>query len=72
MSKCRMPAAPRAMLYSALQAVTCATYPRQAYKSYGDPAKADRLSLFVLMATGSVVALALMRILKPKPKSKVT
>ena len=42
----------------------------QTYKSYGVPAKADRFPLFVAMTAGSVIALGLMRALKPKPKKK--
>eukprot|EP00320_Phaeocystis_rex_P021989 CAMPEP_0119058234 /NCGR_PEP_ID=MMETSP1178-20130426/2597_1 /TAXON_ID=33656 /ORGANISM="unid sp, Strain CCMP2000" /LENGTH=134 /DNA_ID=CAMNT_0007039143 /DNA_START=38 /DNA_END=442 /DNA_ORIENTATION=- len=40
----------------------------QAYKSYGVPEKQDRFPLFVAMGLGSVVALGMMRIVKPKKK----
>ena len=40
----------------------------QAYKSYGVPEKQDRFPLFVAMGVGSVVALGLMKVFKPKKK----
>ena len=40
----------------------------QAYKSYRVPEKEDRFSLFVAMGVGSVVALGMMRTVKPKKK----
>ena len=42
----------------------------QAYKNYGVPEKADRFKLFVGMGLSGVIALGLMRALKPKPKKK--
>ena len=41
----------------------------QAYKSYGVPEKQDRFPLFVAMGLGSVVALGMMRVFKPKKKT---
>ena len=40
----------------------------QAYKSYGVPEKQDRFPLFVAMGVGSVVALGMMKVFKPKKK----
>ena len=53
-----------------VQLLLTGVFSLQAYKSYGDPAKADRFPLFVVMALGTVGALGLMRALKPKPKKK--
>lgn len=53
-----------------LQLLFTGVFTLQAYKSYGVPEKADRFPLFVAMAGGSVIALGLMRALKPKPKKK--
>lgn len=52
-----------------LQLLFTGVFGLQAYKSYGVPEKADRFPLFVVMGAGSVVALVLMRLLKP-PKKK--
>ena len=41
----------------------------QAYKSYGVPKKQDRFLLFLAMGLGSVVALGMMRVFKPKKKT---
>ena len=40
----------------------------QAYKSYGVPEKRDRFPLFLAMGVGSVVALGMMKVFKPKKK----
>ena len=53
-----------------LQLIFGGVFGLQAFRSYGVPEKADRFPLFVAMFTGSVVALGLMRVLKPKPKPK--
>ena len=53
-----------------LQLLFTGVFSMQAYKSYGVPEKQDRFPLFVVMGTGSVVALGLMRLLKPKKKEK--
>ena len=53
-----------------LQLLFTGVFALQAYKSYGVPEKADRFLLFVVMGTGSAVALVMMRLLKPKPKKK--
>lgn len=52
-----------------LQLLLIGVFAWQAYRSYGVPAKADRFPLFVVMGTGSVVALGAMRVFKPN-KSK--
>jgi hypothetical protein len=49
-----------------LQLLFTGVFALQSYRSYGVPAKADRFPLFVTMAGGSVIALGLMRALKPK------
>ena len=51
-----------------LQVVFTGVFAMQTYKSYGVPEKQDRFPLFVVMSVGSVVALGLMRALKPKKK----
>jgi hypothetical protein len=53
-----------------LQLMFTGVFVLQAYKSYGVPEKADRFPLFVAMGAGSVVALGLMRALKPKKQKK--
>ena len=53
-----------------LQLLFTGIFGLQAYKSYGVPEKQDRFPLFVVMGTGSIVALGLMRALKPKKKEK--
>ena len=51
--------------------VTCTgVFASQAYRSYGVLEKADRFPLFCVMGFGSLVALFLMRLLKPKPPPK--
>ena len=52
-----------------LQLVFIGVFGLQAYRSYGVPEKADRFPLFVVMGLGSVAALGLMRVLKPKKKA---
>ena len=51
-----------------LQMVFTGVFALQSYKAYGDPAKADRLPLFMLMTAGSAASLGLMFLLKPKKK----
>ena len=46
----------------------CPCVRAQAYKSYGVPEKQDRFPLFVAMGVGSVVALGMMKVFKPKKK----
>ena len=53
-----------------LQVVFIGVFTLQAYKSYGNPAKADRFPLFVVMALGSVAGLAGMYLCKPKKEKK--
>eukprot|EP00928_Gymnodinium_smaydae_P050022 TRINITY_DN33638_c0_g1_i1.p2 TRINITY_DN33638_c0_g1~~TRINITY_DN33638_c0_g1_i1.p2 ORF type:complete len:136 (+),score=32.63 TRINITY_DN33638_c0_g1_i1:68-475(+) len=53
-----------------LQLVFTGVFALQAKKSYGDPKKADRFPLFVVMCLGSVTALGGMLICKPKKKKE--
>ena len=53
-----------------LQLLFTSVFARQAFKSFGVPEKRDRFPLFVVMAVGSALALALMRLLKPKDKKR--
>jgi len=53
-----------------LQLLLICVFAWQAYRSYGNPAKADRFPLFVVMGAGSVVALCAMKVFKPKKKKK--
>eukprot|EP00933_Yihiella_yeosuensis_P068994 TRINITY_DN7506_c8_g1_i1.p1 TRINITY_DN7506_c8_g1~~TRINITY_DN7506_c8_g1_i1.p1 ORF type:complete len:125 (-),score=42.07 TRINITY_DN7506_c8_g1_i1:56-430(-) len=48
--------------------VFVAVFGIQAYRSFGDDSKFDRLVLFIIMGAGSVVALA--KAISMKPKSK--
>ncbi|CAL1143083.1 unnamed protein product [Cladocopium goreaui] len=47
-----------------------AVFSIQAFKSYGNPEKFDRLVLFVVMGLGSGVALAKAISMKPKKEKK--
>ena len=51
-----------------LQVLFTGVFALQAYKSYGVPEKADRFPLFVVMGIGSIAALGMMRLNKPKKK----
>ena len=52
--------------HARVQVIFTGVFGMQAYRSYGVPEKQDRFPLFVLMGTGSVLALGMMRLLKPK------
>ena len=53
-----------------LQLVFTGVFAMQTYKSYGVPEKADRFPLFVVMFSGSIAALGLNVMLKPKKDKK--
>ena len=53
-----------------LQALFVAVFGRQTFRAGRDPAKAERLPLFVTMWLGSVLALAGMVLLKPKKEKE--
>ena len=53
-----------------LQVLFAAVFAMQAKKAYKVPGKEDRFPLFVTMFVGSIVALGLMRALKPKKAKK--
>lgn len=59
-----------AFLIDAAQLVFLIVFTMQAYRSYGVPEKADRFSLFVVMAGSTLAALVAMRALKPQKKPK--
>mmetsp|Transcript_46276 Transcript_46276/g.91726 ORF Transcript_46276/g.91726 Transcript_46276/m.91726 type:complete len:253 (-) Transcript_46276:101-859(-) len=51
-----------------LQLVFVIVFSLQTYKSWGNPEKADRVPLFIVMGVGSAIGLGLMVAFKPKKK----